>query len=336
MNEEEYAAYLRFPDTYDLLDECAEELVPVYDIFERHIFKDIDYDTICDIMPRWTAEAGCDEESTWSKQLFEHFCQTFNSRVFNMMLYYADTNLLVAALQDRFMMIKGAMKLFYKSMNYPIVENRRYRKCTRRSNDGELPNKFAALYSTFIYMCSAMDLITKVIYELESIDKLNFKKYPKMKSADVLYKRSHSFVNKFDGLTIFSHFEPLDEIMEIRNRIVHNGGFGYRQWIYKGVIDSTHVEDFIFLPDVKDGHIEKYGNHMNFYSQGRTANNALVEYVHDFAVCCFETIMRIKYLYDIPCMSNAETTFRYMRRFKESYDKAYDILIQKLNDCSKI
>lgn len=332
LDKDESASYHRFPRTYDLLEDCAEELVSVYDIFERHIFKDINYNIIYKMMPRWTAEAGCDEESTWSKHTFEQFCQTFNSRVFNMMLFFADTNLLVAALQDRFSMIRGAMKMFYENFESPIIENKRYIACTRSSDSGKYSAKFAALYSTFIYMCSAMDLMTKIIYELESIDKLDFKKYPKMKSADVLFKRSYSFVSKFVGLTIFSHFEPLDEIMEIRNRIVHNGGFGYRQWIYRGMIDDYHQEDFILLPDVKDGHFEKYGNRMNFYSQGRTANNALAEYVHDFSVCSFETINRIKCLYDVPDKSNEETTFRYMRRYIGYYKTAFDNLFKKLDN----
>lgn len=225
---------------------------------------------------------------------------------------YNDTNMLVAALQDRFMMIGASMSEFYQHMTYPVIEGDGYLRGFRSSSSQDAI-VFSLLYSTFIYMCSAMDIMTKVIYELEHVGEVSFRKYPRLKSEGKLYNRSYPFIDKFDGLTIYAKFEPLDEIQEIRNRIVHNGGFDYRQWIYNCDVDDNHGENIIYLPDIDKGHIIKSKNRSSFYSQCNKANKMLVEYVNDFAVCSFETLERLKMIYDVEDTSNEELTVRYMR-----------------------
>lgn len=296
---------------YETLEECSEACVPIYDVFHRNIFRRLDGYEMESHMPIWIMEAGNGEESKCSKEEFEKLCRYNNCVALNQLLYSSDTDLLMAALQDRFGMVGTSMLEFYKRMTYPVIEGDGYLRGFRSSSPQDTII-FSLLYSVFIYMCSAMDLMTKVIYELEYINEVSFKRYPRLKSHGILYKRAYPFVKKFDGLTIFANFEPLDEIQEIRNRIVHNGGFDYSPWIYNVDIDENNGENIIYLPDMKDGHLEKHLNRCSFYSQCNKANKMLVEYVNDFAVCSFETLYRIKSLYDVYDSSNKDLISRYL------------------------
>lgn len=306
---------------------CAEECVLLYDIFEDHIFGKMDYSLESSFIPLWTLEAGCDEESPLSKDNFETLRKTFDFQVINKMLFFSDTNLLIAALQDRFAMIEESLDFFYRGMTYPMDENMKYDSAVRNSSSMDAI-KFSNLYSIFVYMCSAMDLITKIVAELETIDSIKYDNYPKMKSRNVLYNRNLPFLSKFTGKNIFTKNNVIDEIQEIRNRIVHNGGFGYRQWIYEGFSDNVNVQ-FILLPDMENGRFVKSKNRANFYSQGRTANNYVIKYVHTFAEYFYTTIKQIVKIYPISNMANKELSYRYIRHFTKKYSKAMSDYIKE-------
>lgn len=298
-------------EVYQILDDCSDSILPIYDIFEKKIFKKLSYNMFSGFFQSWMVDAGCSVECSWSKDCFEKFHRVYNSSFVNKLLYYFDLSYLLSSIQDRFMMVKGVMADIYSYLTYPVVGNGDYTNAIRNSNLN-VETIIAELYSVYIYLCSAMDLLTKVVYEFENIEKLRFSNYPKMSSTNKIWKGSYPFIKKFAGSNIFNPTANINEIIDLRNRIIHNGGFDYQLWIYDCFTKDGKIENVIFLPDVEKGHIVKSTNRNNFYSQNRTANNHLVEQVYDFCFIFKETVKQIESIYDTKDLADEVFTKRYL------------------------
>lgn len=313
------------------LDICSKSILPIYDIFEIKIFQKLDYAYLDRLAQIWMMDAGNSAECSWPKEYFEKYRTFYNSKFVNKLLYFYDINHLLGAISDRFSMVEGVISEIYQHLTYPVEENAQYVRAIRNS-DLNVASITAELYAIYIYLCSAMDLITKVIYELDNIDKISYKTYPKMKSENILWKKSYSFVNRFSGDNIFNPTDSLLEIQDLRNQIIHNGGFDYRLWIYDCFTKDGRMDKVIFLPDVDNGHIIKSTNRKNFYSQGRTANQCLIYQVYDFCYIFNETVKQIYKLYNTNKISDVLFTERYlsyisfkMRHIpKEKYDSFFN------------
>lgn len=168
------------------------------------------------------------------------------------------------------------------------------------------------LYAIYIYLCSSMDILTKVIIELEHIDDIKYDKYPRLKCEGKNYNSAYPFTKKFKGKTIFNKNDCIFEIQEIRNRIIHDGGFDYSLWIYDCVTQQGAVEHIIFLPDVKDGHIEKSINRKSFYSQRRTANECLLKHIIEYCCLFIDTVKQTCVLYNPNITPDTSLTERYI------------------------
>lgn len=295
---------------YRNLDSCINSILPLYDIVENKIFKKLDYDFLKSFVPTWMDEAGNGEESTLSKDKFGKSVHGLNSKTVNRILYYFDFTHLLGALQDRFRMVKANMNDVYSFLTYP-TSTTRYASAVRNTSLYEA-SCLSELYSIYIFLCSSMDLLTKVIYELDNFDSIDFKEYPHLKSENHIYKKNYSFVYKLNGNNIFNPTEYIFEICELRNRVVHNGSFDYSLWIYECCTEDNKIERVIFLPDVKDGHIEKYVNRNNFYHQNRTVNMCLVEQVLEFSTLFLSTVSQVCTIYSEQNISDITLTERYL------------------------
>lgn len=311
---------------YKWLDDSVNCILPLYDLVEIKVLKRLDYDTLSSLIPLWMMDAGSSEESSWSKDLFDKFRSAYNCKTVNRVLYYFDLAHLLSALQDRFRLVKGALSNVYWYLTYPTCGGK-YVTAIRNS-DLKVASITSELYSVYIYLCSSMDLLTKIIFELENMEAIDFNSYPKLRSENINYKRSYSFVKKFTGGNLFTPTISLYEIIELRNRIIHNGGFDYSLWIYDCFTKDDKVESVIFLPDTIDGHIVKSVNRRNFYSQSRTANSILVEHVLDFCFLFMETVKQTCTLYKTEDISDKRLTERYltfvMNKLKKISHKDYD------------
>lgn len=92
---------------YNILDESANSVIPLFDITEKRIFAKIDYSVLSSIITLWMMDAGCSAESTWSKNQFNKYINNTKSKTLNRILYYHDVSHLISSLQDRFNMAKG-------------------------------------------------------------------------------------------------------------------------------------------------------------------------------------------------------------------------------------
>lgn len=298
-------------EVYQILDDCSNSMLSIYDIFEKKIFKKLSYDMFSGFVQLWMMDAGCSVENSWSKECFEKFRRAYNCRLVNMILYYFDLSHLLSSIQDRFTMVNGIISDIYSYLTYPVLANGNYTDATRNS-DLNVATLTAELYSVYIYLCSSMDLLTKVVYELENIDELRFSNYPKMLSTNKIWKGSYSFIKKFAGSNIFNLTANINEVIDLRNRIIHNGGFDYQLWIYDCLTKDGKIENVIFLPDVDNGNLVKSTNRKCFYSQNRTANNCLVEQVYDFCFIFKETVKQIESIYDTKDLADEVLTKRYL------------------------
>lgn len=295
---------------YQSLIDCSNSILPLYDLVEKKVFKRLDYSRLAPHIQQWMMNAGSSEESSWSKELFDRFRKAYCCRTVNRILYYFDLTHLLGAIQDRFSLIEGAMRRVYSHLTYPSNSNK-YVRAVRNSNI-EVATTSSELYSVYIYMYSSMDLLTKTIFELDNMGTINYNSYPKLKSENVNYKRSFPFVKKFTGNNLFAPSSLLCEIIELRNRVIHNGGFDYSLWVYDCFSKDDTEESVIFLPDVIDGHIVKSVNRRNFYSQNRKANNILIEQVIDYCFLFKETVKQVITLYDEKDRADIKLTERYL------------------------
>lgn len=306
-----YNGFNKLQEAYTRLDSCVNSILPLYDIVKNKVFKKLDYNFIMKAIPMWMEEAGNGEESTLSKEFFEEFVKKLNSKTANRILYYFDFTHLLSALQDRFRMVKGNMSEVYSLLTYP-TSTTQYVSAVRNTSLYEA-SRLSDLYSIYIYLCSSMDLMTKVIYELDNFDSVTFNKYPRLNSEKVIYRKTCSFVKKLSGKNIFNPTEYIYEICELRNRVIHNGSFDYSLWIYDCCTENDKIESVIFLPDVKDGHIVKYINRNNFYHQNRTVNMILVEQVLEFCSLFLSTVNQVSSIYKEQDISDFTLTSRYLQ-----------------------
>lgn len=299
------------PMCYALLDDSANSIIPLFEIAEKNIFTKIDYSLLSSYCPLWMIDAGCSSESIWSKDKFENYRGRIKSRTVNRILYYQDVNHLIGSLQDRFNMAKGALNDVFQVLTYPLTGKGSYVTAIRNSNL-KVSTLLSELFAIYIYLCSSMDILTKVIIELEHIKDIMYDKYPKLKCEGKNYNSAYPFTKKYKGKNIFTKNGCISEIQDIRNRIIHDGGFDYSQWIYDCITKQGAVEHVIFLPDVKDGHIEKSINRRSFYSQGRTANEILLKHIIDYCGLFINTVRQACKLYDSHISPNSSLTERYI------------------------
>lgn len=305
-NEKQNRIRLAYQSLYD----SSNSILPLYNLVEKKIFRRLDYDRLSCIIQHWMMDAGSSEESSWSKEMFDKYRDAYNCRTVNRILYYFDLTHLLGAIQDRFRLVEGSMKRVYTHLTYP-TSGEKYVNAVRNS-DTEVFATSSELYSVYMFLCSSMDLLTKIIFELDNMKTINFNSYPKLRSAKVNYKRSFPFVKKFTGSNLFVPTSSLFEIIELRNRIIHNGGFDYSLWVYDCITKNDTIESVIFLPDAIDGHIVKSVNRRNFYSQNRSVNNILVEQVIDFCLLFKETVKQVNALYDEKDIADIMLTERYL------------------------
>jgi len=232
-------------------------------------------------VPSWVRDAGNSAESDLSKVNFEKFVSENKNDTTHRFLFLYDCDMLVASLQDRFSMIGGLVKEFYKNMKFESSHNLKdFDSATMKISEAYAP-LFACLNSIFIYLGSSFDLLTKICYELSCIEDIDFSSYPRLKSRKILFG-TFRFKDPFNEKTIFDKPDVIKRILSIRNRIVHNGSFDFRQIIYDlKIAKENYSEITIFFPDMNGTNFDGFQNRCNFYSSSNQINltlpNMLIE-----------------------------------------------------------
>lgn len=147
------------------LNDINESCTLLGDNLRSHIFPDINLVDLMSFVPSWVRDAGNSAESELSKVDFEKFVSENKSDIIHRFLFLYDCDMLVASLQDRFSMIGGLVKEFYKNMKFGSSHNLKdFDSATMEISESYAP-LFACLNSIFIYLGSSFDLLAKVCYE---------------------------------------------------------------------------------------------------------------------------------------------------------------------------
>ena len=309
---------------YNKLNDIENSILPLYDVFKNNIFAEINLDPISTCVPLWIRDAGNSSECGLSKNDFERLVKNNNNELTHKLLYLYDCDMLVGALQDRFCMISSLIEKFYTRMpmksSYKMTDFSSA-TMTMSSMDADL---FAYLNSIFIFLGSSFDLITKISTELEQISLVDYSKYPKLKSKNILFGNRKYICNELKNDTIYNLSIIIKKIEAIRNRIVHDGSFDFRPAIYIGHIND-HSENCIMFPDFTSGNFTSSSNRVNFYSESNRINIDLPSMMIETLQLIQNTINKIYDIYKKDKSSNEQYSISYKKAIIGWY-KSYDCL----------
>lgn len=314
---------------YSQLGAIQNDCVLIFDLFRDHIFSDIDYYAIVPNVPMWIRDAGNSAEGGLTKEQFELSVRENNNILTNKFLYKYDCDLLVAALQDRFSMISSMVERFYQK----IPHKSKYKMTdfssatmTMSSADADI---FAFLNSIFIFLGSAFDLMAKISTELYCINTIDYSSYPNLKSKNIQFGDNRLIDETLKGSEmIFSRPNIVKKIEAIRNRIIHDGSFDFRQIIYIGYIDKKdYSESCILFPDMGESYFVSYKNRRNFYTESNRINISLSQLLDEILLVIKNTTNQIISIYnkDIYINKNDVVTYKGdIQNWYKSVSKIFD------------
>lgn len=258
---------------YDKLDSLIDKGYGLSYVFKGVIFGgcrqlDRDYRGV----PCWVRDAGNSAECGWTKEEFETFVMNYykDDEIVHRWLYYYDCDMLVCALCDRFKMIASMLRVFYN--HFPSESPCKMEDFKRVTVSPQNTICFACVNSIFLYLASSFDILSKIYVELRDHEKLDFSKYPKMVSRNVL-KGSIGKTNSDIAGTIFEKPSCVNTVSSIRDRLVHDGSFDFLQLVYDCYDGPNgHSEAAILFPDMENGLFITSKNRKNFYSQSKRLN----------------------------------------------------------------
>lgn len=279
---------------YNLLVDLNSSEVTLHDVLTKNVFKGIDYYKLIALAPLWVRDAGHSQECAMSQKHFEELVNLNDNELTHKFLYYHDCEMLMSAFQNRTQVIERLMNKIYE---YLTPNLHRHIKDYEEFGYGIGPDGvdvYTYINSLIITLASSFDLITKVAFELQEMPKVEFDRYPSMKSANVLYgdkKRLHDNL-KLEG-TLFGKDEPIcvRKVLSLRNEIIHNGSLDFHYSYYHGMIDGK-IEHLILFPDMtENGILTCYKQRKKFYPDcTQTFNNILPVIVREVINCLSTTL----------------------------------------------
>lgn len=285
------------------IDQVLDLIVIIFDIVENKLFSQYDFEYIKSFIPLWISDSGRTPESTMTKEVFENLKTNCSDELTNRILYWFDLQSPIYALQDRIESVKHIIYELYKLIPHSI----KYKDADYTSAVRYMDSSSSLIHTyinvIFVHLASSFDLFTKIVYELEHIDSLNFSIYSELKSKKdrILYSpnKIKSCELKKTGL-IFSNPPILRKICSFRDYYIHNGSWDYRCAVYGAAVDGIPEDTFVCLPDTDEkGNLIKSGGRNMFYSKGEKINVTLPQIVSDVMEMYKNSINELVKLYPI-------------------------------------
>ena len=227
-------------------------------------------------------------------------------------------------MQDRL----SAVIMFMKQL-YDIVP------CKAKYNDDEYTSvsrcggmketeAHMLLNSIFVAYASVFDILSKIAVEQFEFAEYDFSSYRKMKSADIIYKKSLRNIDPSLITTgmLFSEPTVIRKIETFRNEFVHNGPWDLRCSIYTTIVNEVPGDIIIYSPDMDElGNFITSGSRNKFYSQGNRINIQILNIINEATLVLRNTINQISNLYQkgISSSVNKEYTEECMRAIEQYY-----------------
>ena len=294
---------MKLSQCYKDIDQVLDLIVLIFDIVENKLFSHYDFDKIKGLIPLWISDSGRTPESTMSKEVFEKLKTNCSDELTNRILYWFDLQSPIYGLQDRIESVKHIIYELYKLIpNYTKYKDTDYTSAVRYM-DSRSSLIHTYINVIFVHLASSFDLFTKIVYELEHIDALDFSIYSELKSRKdrILYSPNKIISNelKKEGL-IFSNPPILRKVCSFRDYYIHNGSWDYRCAVYGAAVDGIPKDTFVFLPDTdNNGNLIKSGGRNMFYSKGEKINITLPKLLSDVMTMYKDSINELVKLYPI-------------------------------------
>lgn len=299
---------------HNLISKIDDEIIRLVDNTRNRVFSDIDIKYIPCAIPQWIIDAGHAQECSIEKSIFEKLVKDNNNYVTNKYLYFHDCDALLFALQNRFTIVGTLIEEVYKQLSrHADIEEGTFNAAVL-SDDTSI-HTHACLNSLIINLASSCDIMTKVAFELEAIPGLDFSKYPKKVSANILYGKC---TNLPDALkqpnTYFAQPRPvaIKRIETLRDELIHNGSLDYFYNVYSVMLEEEFL-NFVLCPDMdSDGQFVSYNGRKKFYSKDcKTFNEVLPLMVSDVLILALNTLQLLDGHYSTPYYSNKADEGRY-------------------------
>ena len=145
----------------------------------------------------------------------------------------------------------------------------------------------------FTKLYSILDLMVKIVYELESAVP-GFSSITRLNSSKKLWgDRKFLAINKNAG-TIFEDCDVIKMIEALRNEAVHNGSWEDDPKVYIKFSGENIIERYMLFPDFEEGKLAVVKNRRHFFSAGKKVNDMLIMIHDEF---CQRLLLTLQYIY---------------------------------------
>jgi hypothetical protein len=247
--------------------------------------------------PEFINLAGTNAESDVTKEAFEDFVKKNEANTdLCRLLYMQDIRTQLTSLQNVISQSKILIGNFYQDLNvksFLIKEKPDNLHGPNIASGPIVAGIYSIVSSIFVNLYSQLDYVTKIAFEISDLE-LEFLKYPKLKSAKVIFgDRKNLKINHLAG-SVFEDCESINMIMTLRNDCVHNASIETDPKVYQMVFNGVMVEKFVPLPDMENGHLQTFRNRRRFFAKLTKLNEILPELVIDFWKRMLVTVNAIK------------------------------------------
>lgn len=266
-----------------LVRELEQELIDLYDKFVAMYFPDLSlYYKESYSFPMGLALGGQSSDSSINKHDFVDLVEQYKPYFTDVYrhLYVADCQYLISTVQNLLVSAEYCFTQYYTQIAQ-IECRHKLLDGTYITGSEETMQLSFYLETFFVKLYSVLDLMVKIIYEIERPIE-SFSKLTKIKGAEKLWgDRKDLNINKLEN-TIFEDCEAIKQIESIRNEAVHNGAWELNPKVFFVVKDQEIIERYMMFPDFDEGRLSTVKNRRHFFSKGTKVNDALVLIHNEF------------------------------------------------------
>lgn len=289
--------------------------VELHEVITHRVFEGIDYYSIAGMMPMWIRNGGHSQEGSCSKEIFESLINTNNNELTHRALYYHDCEMLMSSFQNRTSVLERLINRIYEILTPTLSRNINEYEEVAFGIGKQGIDVYTYLNSLIITLASSFDLITKVAYELQEMDKINYESYSDMRSANITYGKRKWLEERLRVKgSLFAKQEStcIRTIESLRDEIIHNGSLDFHYALYHGAI-GDRIEQWIFFPDMNEsGTLKNIKARKKFYPDcTRTFNIILPTLILEVIACLDKTLSVLISTFDCTYTTNNKEFMNY-------------------------
>ena len=272
-----------------LIRDMENYLIDLYDIFRDIYFPDTDnYYLISKSIPPLLQQGGYSSDfqfdSDFFNEIYNKFAVDGKHSELNKFIYVADCQYLISTLQNLTLHIEYCFTEYFIQISK--INNIRESSIDKSGVyffQSEYCTNIAFLVESFFTkLYSILDIIVKIVYELEN-PVSDFSSMKKLNCADKLWGDKKKLKIYKQSNTIFEDdYETVKTIETIRNECIHNGTWENFPKVFAVVENYKIIERYMLFPDCKKGRFCTVKNRRHFYSQGLKVNDVLIQIHDDF------------------------------------------------------